>query len=229
MQRHGRNERVDAVVRREASIVGLKNLEVPTLEDVEHRRLHLWIVMVVIVVAITAAMAGGAIWGESHDGTLTFGVLGLVIGFSAYSIEKELHLRRLTGVIVDERVLVTALAGRLEELSVLLDAGQAMNAVLELDEVLHRILDNALGLLGASDGSVLLDRRGRRAPSCRVRERQRRRPVTPSCPSASVSPACRGDERVAPHPGRARGRSASCSPDARCRCRSCTVTSCSAC
>jgi diguanylate cyclase (GGDEF)-like protein len=51
---------------------------------------------------------------------------------------------------------MTALAGRLDELSVLLDAGRAMNAVLELDEVLHRILDNALGLLGASDGSVLL-------------------------------------------------------------------------
>jgi diguanylate cyclase (GGDEF)-like protein len=151
------------VVRAEAQIVGLRNLAVPTLEEVEHRRLHLWIVMVVIVLAVSAGMAGLTAWGDPSDGdsllrgpVLTFGVLGLVAGFCAYSIEKEVHLRRLTRVLVDERVLVTALASRLEEVSVLLDAGQAMNSVLELEEVLHRILDNALDLLGASDGSVLL-------------------------------------------------------------------------
>jgi diguanylate cyclase (GGDEF)-like protein len=153
-----RHDRVEAVVRHEAQIVGLKHIDVPTLEDVEHRRLHLWIVMVVIVLATTAGMVGVSLWGDSehNESLLTFGVLGLVAGFCAYSIEKELHLRRLTKVLVDERVLVTALASRLEELSVLLDAGQAMNAVLELEEVLRRILDNALDLLGASDGSVLL-------------------------------------------------------------------------
>jgi diguanylate cyclase (GGDEF)-like protein len=157
MQAMGRGDRVDAVVRREAQIVGLRHIDVPTLEDVEHRRLHLWIVMVVIVVAITAGMVGVTVWGDRKDSpVLTLGVLGLVIGFCAYSIEKELHLRRLTKVLVDERVLVTALASRLEEVTVLLDAGRAMNAVLELEEVLRRILDNALDLLGASDGSVLL-------------------------------------------------------------------------
>ena len=151
-------EPVEEIVRREAHIVGLKHLDVPTLEDVEHRRLHLWIVMVVIVIAVTAGMVGLNEWsGRTTDSpALTFGVLGLVVGFCAYSIEKELHLRRLTRVLVDERVLMTALAGRLEELSALLDAGRAMNAVLELEEVLRRILDNALDLLGAGDGSVLL-------------------------------------------------------------------------
>jgi diguanylate cyclase (GGDEF)-like protein len=157
MQALAGNDRLDAVVRREAHIVGLRNLDVPTLEDVEHRRLHLWIVMVVIVVAVTIGMVGTTVLGGRHDSSmLTIGVLGLVIGFCAYSIEKELHLRRLTKVLVDERVLMTALASRLQELSVLLDAGRAMNAVLELEEVLRRILDNALDLLGASDGSVLL-------------------------------------------------------------------------
>jgi diguanylate cyclase (GGDEF)-like protein len=151
-----RADRVDAVVRREAQIVGLKHVDMPTLEDIEHRRLHLWIVMVVIVIAVSLAMAGGAIWGEWDNSKLPLGVLSLVVGFCVYSIEKELHLKRLTDALIDERVLMAALAGRLDELSVLLDAGRAMNAVLELDEVLHRILDNALGLLGASDGSVML-------------------------------------------------------------------------
>jgi diguanylate cyclase (GGDEF)-like protein len=57
---------------------------------------------------------------------------------------------------VSERVLVVALESRLEELAALLDAGRAMNAGLELSEVLRRILDNALDLLDAGDGSVLL-------------------------------------------------------------------------
>ena len=140
----------------EAQIVGLRHLAVPTLEEVEHRRLRLWVVMVVIVLAVTAGMAGVAVFGDGHESVLTFGVLALVAGVCAYSIEKELHLRRLTSVLVDERVLVTALASRLEELSVLLDAGRAMNSVLELEEVLRRILDNALDVLGASHGSVLL-------------------------------------------------------------------------
>ncbi|MEA3056748.1 MAG: hypothetical protein QOD30_2180, partial [Actinomycetota bacterium] len=154
--RAARADRVDAVMRREAQIVGLQHVDMPTLEEIGRRRLHLWIVMVVIVLAVTLAMAGGALWGEWDNSKLPLGVLCLVVGFCAYSIEKELHLKRLTDTLIDERVLMTALAGRLDELSVLLDAGRAMNAVLELDEVLHRILDNALGLLGASDGSVLL-------------------------------------------------------------------------
>ena len=157
-----RRERVEEVVRREAHIVDLKHLDVPTLEDVEHRRLHLWIVMVVIVLAVTAVMAGTTVFGSDQESMLTFGLLALVVAFCAYSIEKELHLRRLTRVLVDERVLVSALASRLDELSVLLDAGQAMNAVLELDEVLRRILDNALDLLGAGHGSVLLADEGLR-------------------------------------------------------------------
>jgi diguanylate cyclase (GGDEF)-like protein len=151
-----RAERVDAVLRREAQIVGLRHLDPPTLEEIEHRRLHLWIVMVVIVLSVSAGMVALTTIADGHETVPTFGMLFLVAGFCLYSIEKELRLKRLTKVLVDERVLVTALASRLTELGTLLDAGQAMNAVLELEEVLRRILDNALDLLGASDGSVLL-------------------------------------------------------------------------
>ena len=38
-------DRIEEVVRHEAQIVGLGDVDVPTLEDVEHRRLHLWIVI----------------------------------------------------------------------------------------------------------------------------------------------------------------------------------------
>ena len=109
-------------------------------------------------------MAAVAAWGdlpvEGPTGVPTWvvhgGLVSLSVAFCVYAIEKELLLRRLTRHLVSERVLVTALENRLEELATLLDAGRAMNAVLDLPEVLRRILDNALDLLSASDGSVFL-------------------------------------------------------------------------
>ena len=136
---------------REAQVVGLRGVEVPTLEDVEQRRLHLWVGLIVLVVAIAVALV--VLEPSPH---IEVALLGLVLVFAAYSIDKELRLRRLTRHLLGERDLVTALSNRLEELAALLDAGRAVNAGLELPEVLRRILDNALDLLDASDGSVML-------------------------------------------------------------------------
>ena len=154
------NERI----RREAKVAGLRGLDGPTLEAVESRRLQLWIVMSVVLVSVSAAMVAVSLWSDGTDqgllavppGLARLGIVGLVGGFCAYGIEKEMHLRRLTRLLVDERVLVGALSHRLGELSSLLGAGQAMNSVLDLQDVLDRILDNALDLLKADDGSVLL-------------------------------------------------------------------------
>ena len=120
--------------------------------------------MVVLVVAISGGLAAVAAWGDlpfdGPSGAPTWvvygGLVALTVSFCAYAIEKELQLRRLTRHLLSERVLVTALENRLEELASLLDAGRAMNAVLDLPEVLRRILDNAIDLLAASDGSVFL-------------------------------------------------------------------------
>ena len=85
-----------------------------------------------------------------------FGLLGLALGLSAYTIEKERHLRRVSRLLVDERLLSTALANRLHEISALLEAGRAVNSTLELDRVLTSILAGATDLLPASSGSVML-------------------------------------------------------------------------
>ena len=155
---------IDDRIRQEARIVGLKELDVPTLDSIERRRLGLWIVMSVVLVGVALALFATTMWsGEELPGWLgsspvagRVAALGLVGTFCAYAIEKEVHLRRLTRLLVDERVLVAALSSRIKELSALLDAGRAMNAVLALDEVLERILDNALELLGGSNGSIML-------------------------------------------------------------------------
>ncbi|HUF32599.1 MAG TPA: EAL domain-containing protein [Acidimicrobiales bacterium] len=148
-------------IRREARVVGLGD-NVPTLDDVDRRRLQLWIIMATVMVSVTATMVVLSMWQEGDIETFIspfiarVGVLVIVAGFAAYAVEKELHLRRLTRLLLEERVLVTALSNRLSEMSALLEAGQAMNSVLEIDEVLSRILDNALELLGGTAGSVML-------------------------------------------------------------------------
>ena len=80
----------------------------------------------------------------------------LPIGFCVYAIDKERHLRKLSRLLTDERVLTAALSNRLRELSLLLQAGKAMNAALELDAVLDVILHSALELLTGTSGSIML-------------------------------------------------------------------------
>lgn len=150
-----------AEVAEQARLVGLRQLALPTLEDVERRRFQLWIVSLVLLVGAIATMVMASIWpgaGPSFISPLVLRVsmLGLAAGFAAYTVEKERHLRRLTRLLVDERVLTSALANRLSEVRALLEAGKAINSVLELDSVLDIILGSATQLLRSRAGSVML-------------------------------------------------------------------------
>jgi diguanylate cyclase (GGDEF)-like protein len=71
-------------------------------------------------------------------------------------MEKERHLRRLSTLLVNERVLGAALSNRLKELAVLYEAGKALNSVLLIEDVLHLILASAFELLEASSGFIML-------------------------------------------------------------------------
>ena len=165
-------------LRRRARVVGLGSLDVPTLEAVERRRMHLWVATTILLVAVALATALVSVWVDlGADGLLTptmtrLAILGLVAGFCAYSLEKEQHLRRLTRMLVEERVLSAALTNRLRELESLHAAGRAVNSVLEPDEVLRIILGSATELLDARGGSVMLreDERELRAVCVRGNE-----------------------------------------------------------
>ena len=142
----------DGDLRQEARLVGLRGFATPTLEDVERRRLQLWLVTVLILVGACAAVALTA----DHPYVLRAGVAALAVAFTGYTVEKELHLRRLTRMLVDERVLSAGLNNRLQELTALLEAGKAINSVLELRSVLDIILGSATQLLEARGGSIML-------------------------------------------------------------------------
>jgi len=162
VNRRVRGESERDLVRREAKVAGLRDFSTPSLEAVERRRLQLWALVSIVLLAV----AGGVVAVSSMATTrgavvlsapaVRIAVLLLSAGFCVYAIEKEIHLQRLSRLLTDERVLTAALTNRLHEVSLLLDAGKAMNAVLELPAVLETILRSATELLDAGGGSVML-------------------------------------------------------------------------
>jgi signal transduction histidine kinase len=154
-------------VEQTARLVGLKDFHSPTLEAVERRRWQLWLVSIVFLLGASALLTIASVWpellkaigideGRLSTGTFRVLMLVLTIVFAGYTAEKETNLRKLTRMLIDERVLTAALSNRLSEVSALLDAGKAMNSVLELDAVLDIILNSAVSLLEAQGGSIML-------------------------------------------------------------------------
>ncbi|MGH2679306.1 MAG: GAF domain-containing protein [Actinomycetota bacterium] len=148
-------------IQREARVVGLRGVATPSLESVERRRLQLWGLTVLILLAVSAGVALVSTWRPDAGAVVTptvlrIGVVLLAVAFGAYALEKELHLRRLSHLLTDQRVLTTALTNRLHEMSLLLEAGKAMNSVLELPAVLETILRSAMDLLSGQSGSIML-------------------------------------------------------------------------
>jgi K+-sensing histidine kinase KdpD len=148
---------------REARVAGLRGVDTPSLAAVERRRSQLWVVAFLVM----AGLAGGAALLSlspdilsSHSlislGGFRLAIIGLTVAFGLYVVDKEIHLRRLSGLLVDERVISTALSNRVREMAALGAAGQAMNSVLALEETLDIILASSLELLDADAGAVLL-------------------------------------------------------------------------
>lgn len=152
-------------IRRSARIAGLKGFDTPTLDQVEHRRVELFL----LAFAVAIGLAIGLVTLSSYDavpirwlrvgstGALVRGlIVALTIAFSVYVFEKERHLRKLSRALMDEKVLSAALTNRLRDISSLTEASKAVLQVIELDDVLAVILRSASELLEADDGSVLL-------------------------------------------------------------------------
>jgi two-component system sensor histidine kinase KdpD len=151
-------------IAREARVVGLRELSAPSLEAVEARRGQLWTIAFFVMAALAVAMVlvsfdskvGFQGFHLANLGAFRVGVVLLTLAFAAYLFEKEIHLRRLTRLLIDERVLTAALSNRLGELATLCAVGKAVNSVLDLEQVLDIILSSACELLGGESGSVML-------------------------------------------------------------------------
>lgn len=144
----------------EARIVGIRDFSTPSLEAVERRRSELWTVAFLAMVCMAIGMV---LLGVDHGAedvvrqpAFRAAVLGVTLVLAAYVLEKERHLRKLTRLLMDERVLTAALSNRIKELAMLCEVGKAVNSELDLDQVLGIILSSATELLEGSSGSVML-------------------------------------------------------------------------
>jgi diguanylate cyclase (GGDEF)-like protein len=152
----------ESLLEREARIVGIKDFSTPSLEAVDRRRSQLWTVAFAGLAALATAVSllttagGGRHLGFASRLGFRIGTVVLVVALAFYVMEKERHLRRLSTLLVNERVLGAALSNRLKELAVLYEAGKALNSVLLIEEVLHLILSSAFELLEASSGLIML-------------------------------------------------------------------------
>ncbi len=138
-----------------------------TLSEVDKRRTQLWSISLILVVGVTVAIALVYVGGDFIPEEFRFFedltswvvvvlVGGLALAFLVYVIEKEMDLRRLTSLLVEERVLSAALSNRLAEISAFSEVGKAINTTLDFKDVLNMILSSSLELLGGTEGSVML-------------------------------------------------------------------------
>jgi diguanylate cyclase (GGDEF)-like protein len=146
-----------AAITRMAAQVGIRSLNVPSLEDVDKRKTQLWVTLSFVVLGSVGG-AVGLLLGPSHtllsSNAIMISVAALTVVFGAYVIEKERHLRRLRKLLLGERVLTTALTDRVHEIEALLDASRAVNSGHDLDTVLDIILGSAVDMLGGSGATV---------------------------------------------------------------------------
>ncbi|TET52702.1 MAG: GAF domain-containing protein [Actinobacteria bacterium] len=80
----------------------------------------------------------------------------LVLAFCVYVVDKERRLRRLSRKLISEQVRASELDQKVDQVSAILEAGKAVNSVLDSDKVLDVILKAAFKLLSATKGSIML-------------------------------------------------------------------------
>ena len=158
----GRREVASDEIARSAGV----NRRKLSLSEVDRRRVQLWAISLFLVASVTVAIALYSLGGDILPVSLDFRDLstwvvlvlvgGLALAFLVYVIEKELSLRRLTALLIEERILSTALSNRISEISALSELVKSVNATLDVSDVFRLILSSALELLGGNEGSIML-------------------------------------------------------------------------
>lgn len=137
----------------------------PTLEGIERRRSELlattsFVLIGIALLAVLLSFSSEAVsWMQDLGGSVNVvrgSLVLLAVAFSAYVVQQQRHLRRLTTDLLNERVLSSALENRLRELGSLTDIGTAALSSVPLEDVLGTVLTSATELLGAEEGSVML-------------------------------------------------------------------------
>ncbi len=149
-------------IQRTARVAGLRDFNTPTLEAVERRRMQLWATALLLLAAVSLVLVsvtlefGVTLPAWLRPRILQSGLVVLVLLFAGYAVEKEIQLRRLTRLLIAERVLTASLTNRLREISFLVEAGKALNLNLDLQGVLDTIRRCVVDLLQCRESSIMM-------------------------------------------------------------------------
>jgi len=147
------------------SVQTLEGARPRDLRAVRQRRRQLHGLLLLIIVLLAAGVVLFSIASETLlDRPLRFldlavvrvGFVVLAVAFATYAFLHERRLSQAERALVEERVLATALSGRLRDMTALTEAGRAVSSSLSQDQVYGVILDSARDLLGATEASVML-------------------------------------------------------------------------
>ncbi len=152
-----RTERIS----REARWSGLRSARRLSQGTIRRRRLEVWMLAAaLVVVAVGAVLLLPSLpSNQALRTTKAVARIALVVlatGFIVYALEKEIHLRRLSTILANERALNTALTEKLREHSLLADVGRAVNSAGGMAERLRVVLASAVELTGARGASIWL-------------------------------------------------------------------------
>lgn len=94
--------------------------------------------------------------GLAPPEALRWVLLGVLAVFVVTMAWRERRHRQLVSQLSDERVLAAAYSNRVRDLSALVATARTINGVLDLDDVLKILLDEALGFFQGESGSIMM-------------------------------------------------------------------------
>ncbi|HEY7133618.1 MAG TPA: GAF domain-containing protein [Acidimicrobiia bacterium] len=150
-------------IRREERVAGLRGDGYVSDAAIRRRRRQIALVAAVVFLGLVVTTVANDVWVDLKRNssivdpqTARFGMLVFTIAFIAYALEKELHLRRLSTLGHEAQALNLVLADRILETAALAEAERVIDGSLELGDVLDAVLEQALSLVVAANGSVSL-------------------------------------------------------------------------
>jgi len=137
------------------------------IKDLERRDWQLWAITLIILLSLAVFIilvyfwwgvpeAGGKILDRYESNVFLLGFTALVLLFCGYMVHKEMEIKGLKHILIEERIRVETLNKRLEELESLFKVTTTVNSRLHLSGMLDTITQTAVDCLKADQSSLLL-------------------------------------------------------------------------
>lgn len=137
------------------------------IKDLERRDWQLWAMTLVILLSLAVFIilvyfwwdvpeSGGRILDNYEMNIFLLGFTALVLLFCGYMVLKEMEIKRLKHILIEERIRVETLNKRFEELASLFKVSATVNSRLRLSSVLDTITQTVVDCVKADQSSLLL-------------------------------------------------------------------------